>query len=135
MPAKQSFSKLITLSDNPHRLALTFSLGVLLGVLPGTGAFVAAGVATALRMNVPLAVAGALMINPLTAPLVYGASYLLGRWLLGDQVAKHVILRIGLTTAAGNVILALGLAVVGYIGVWMFAVWYQSKKKGHAPRH
>ena len=104
-------------------------------MLPGTGAFVAAGVATALQMNVPLAVAGALMINPLTAPLVYGASYLLGRWLLGDQVAKHVILRIGLTTMAGNAVLALAMAVVGYIGIWMFAVWYQAKKKRHAAGH
>lgn len=131
----QSLSKLISLSGSPHRLALTFSLGILLGVLPGTGAFVAAAVATALRMNVPLAVAGALVINPLTVPLVYGASYLLGRWLLGDQVARHVIVRIGLTMATGNVILALGLAVVGYAVVWGLAVWYQSKKKGHAPRH
>ena len=103
-------------------------------MLPGTGAVVAAGVAAALRMNVPLAVAGALVINPLTAPLVYGASYLIGRWLLGDQAAKHVIVRIGVTTIAGNAVLALALAVAGYIGIWAFAVWYQKKKKGHAAR-
>lgn len=135
MAAQQRLSKLVSVSGDPHRLALAFSLGILLGVLPGTGAFVAAGVAAALRMNVPLAVAGALVINPLTAPLVYGASFFLGRWILGDEVAKHLIVRIGLTTAAGNVILAFSLAVAGYAGVLLFTLWVRSKKARHAAGH
>ena len=135
MAVKQRLSKMVSVSGDPHRLALAFSLGILLGVLPGTGAFVAAGVATALRMNVPLAVAGALVINPFTAPLVYGASFLLGRWMLGDQVAKHLIVRIGLTTLAGNVVLAFAMAVVGYAGVLLFMLWVRSKKGRHAAGH
>ena len=133
--AKQRLSKLVSVSGDPHRLALAFSLGILLGVLPGTGALVAAGVATALQMNVPLAVAGALMINPITAPLVYGASFFLGRWMLGDEVAKHLIVRIGLTTIAGNVVLAFALAVAGYIGVLLFTLWFRLKKGRHAAGH
>lgn len=136
MTAKQSLSKLIRgTPDTPPRLAFAFALGILLGVLPGTGAIVAAGVATALRLSVPLAVGGALVTNPLTAPLVYGASYLIGRWLLGDQVAEHVILRIGLTTIAGNAILALVMAVVGYAAVLALATRYQAQKRRHAPHH
>ena len=116
---KMKLSKLIKgTPDTPSRLAFSFALGVLLGVLPGTGAIMAAGVATALRLTVPLAVTGALVTNPLTAPLVYGASYLIGRWMLGDKVAEHVILRIGLTTIAGNAVLALGLAAAGYAVIW-----------------
>ena len=126
---------MVSVADSPHRLALAFAMGILLGVLPGTGAVVAAGVAAALRMNVPLAVAGALVTNPLTTPLVYGGSYLIGRWLLGDRVAEHVILRIGLTTIAGNVVLAAGMAAVGYAAVLFLAARYQSKKRRHAARH
>lgn len=133
--AKQRLSKLVSVSGDPHRLALAFSLGILLGVLPGTGALVAAGVATAFQLNVPLAVAGALMINPLTAPLVYGASFFLGRWMLGDEVAKHLIVRIGLTTIAGNVVLAFAMAVAGYIGVLLFTLWFRLKKGRHAAGH
>jgi hypothetical protein len=134
--AKQRLFKLISgTPDTPHRLALTFALGILLGVLPGTGAIVAAGVATAMQLSVPLAVAGALVTNPLTAPLVYGASYLIGRWMLGDQVVEHVILRIGLTTIAGNAILALAMAVVGYAAVLALATRYQALRRRHAPRH
>ncbi|MDO8729980.1 MAG: DUF2062 domain-containing protein [Candidatus Omnitrophota bacterium] len=134
MALQPRLSKLVSVSGDPHRLALAFALGVLLGVLPGTGAFVAAGVATGLQMNVPLAVAGALVINPLTAPIMYGASFLLGRWMLGDEVAKHLIVRIGLTTAAGNVILAFALAVAGYTGVLLFTLWLRSKKGRRASR-
>ena len=119
MTAGQKLSKLISgTPDTSHRLAFSFALGILLAVLPGTGAIVAAGVATAFRLSVPLAVTGALVTNPLTAPLVYGASYLIGRWMLGDKVAEHVILRIGLTTIAGNAVLALGLAAAGYAVIW-----------------
>jgi len=129
------FSKLVSVSGDPHRLALAFSLGILLGILPGTGAFVAAGVATALQMNVPLAVAGALVINPLTAPIVYGASFFLGRWMLGDQVAKHMITDILLKTIAGNLVLAIAMAIAGYAGVLTFTLWVRSKKGRHAAGH
>lgn len=135
MVPQQHLSKLVSVSGDPHRLALAFALGILLGVLPGTGAFVAAGVATALQMNVPLAVAGALVVNPLTAPILYGASFLLGRWMLGDEVAKHLIVRIGLTTAAGSVVLAFALAVAGYAGVLLFTLWVRSKRGRHAAGH
>lgn len=132
--AKQRLSKLIKgTPDTPHRLAFAFALGILLGILPGTGAVVAAGVATAMQLSVPLTVAGALLTNPLTAPFVYAASYLIGRWLLGDQVAEGFILRVGLTTITGNAILALGMSVVGYLVVYGLAVLYQRPRgKRHA---
>ena len=106
--------KLLRADDSPHRLALAFALGVLLGILPGTGAVMAAGLATALRLNIPLAVAGAMLTNPLTAPLVYGGSYFIGHWLLGRLEVQHAMARILLTTIAGNLILSIALALVGY---------------------
>ena len=136
MAEKKTLSKLIRgVPDTPSRMAFAFALGVLLGILPGTGAIVAAGVATALRLSIPLAVAGALVTNPLTAPLVYAGSFFLGRWILGDQVAEQLLIRIGLTTLVGNVILAFAMAVAGYFLVWSLAVWHQSKKRCHASGH
>ena len=116
-------SKLVSVSGDPRSLSLAFALGILLGVLPGTGAIVAAAVAAYFQLNVPLAVAGALVINPLTAPFIYGASYLLGREILGDQGAQHLIVRVGLPTITGNVILAFGMAVIGYAAVFFFTLW------------
>ena len=135
---RDRLKRLVQVREEPHQLALSFGMGVLLGILPGTGAMVAAGLAAVLRLNLPLAVAGAMVVNPLTAPLVYGGSYFLGRWMLGNQVIEHKIARILLTTIAGNFVLAAGMALVGYLLVWVFAAWHQARlrRKGkHAAGH
>ena len=128
--SKKQLGKLIhDEPGTPLKLALAFALGILLGVLPGTGAVVAAGLATAFRLNIPLAVAGALLTNPLTAPLVYAGSYFIGRAVLGHAAFKQTVARILVTTIAGNVILALGMAVIGFAVVWGLAVCYRSRKR------
>ena len=132
MSLKQKIKKTLSQSGSPSRLGFAFALGILLGVLPGTGAIVAAGLATVLGLNLPLAVAGAMLINPLTAPLVYGGSYFLGAWLLGNTHLEKTISRVLLTTLAGNVLMAVVMAAAGYVAVWGIVVWYRSRKKPHA---
>ena len=134
---KDQLRQLIKTSGSPHKLASAFGMGVLLGILPGTGAVVAAGLATVLRLNLPLAVAGAMVVNPLTAPLVYGASYFLGRWMLGDRVVEHKITQILLTTLTGNLVMALAMALAGYLIVWGWVVWRRRRATGgrDAARH
>lgn len=129
MNLKEQMKKLIHQPGDPPKLAFAFSVGILLGVLPGTGTLVAAGLATALRLNLPLAVAGAMMTNPFTAPFVYGGSYFLGRAMLGNAELEQTITRILLTTIAGNVIIAAAMAAIGYAIVWGAASWYRSRKK------
>ena len=102
-------------------------MGVFLGILPGTGAVAAAGLAAVFHLNIPLAVAGAMLTNPVTDPLVYAGSFLLGRWLLGDRVVEHKIARILLTTMAGSLIIAAGMALAGYAAVWAVARWHQAR--------
>lgn len=114
---KERLKPLINFKGTPHKLALAFGLGVALGVIPATGAIVAAAVATVLKLNLPLMVAGALLTNPITTPLVYAGSFLLGHWLLGDLLPEGAISRLLLGTAAGNLVLAAGLGVSGYLVV------------------
>ena len=113
--AKARGKALVDFRSSPQRLALAFGLGLALGILPGTGPIAAGVVAVAFRLNLPVMVAGAFLINPLTAPLVYGGSYLLGHWLLGDLVPSGRIAQILLKTVTGNLILALGLGSLGYL--------------------
>lgn len=106
--------------DTPHRLALAFGLGVALGIIPGTGAILAAGLAVLIRLNLPAMVAGALLTNPITGPFVYAASYFLGHWLLGEWLPADKISRILLGTLTGNLILALLLGLTGYLLIRLF---------------
>ena len=118
------------MKGTPHRLACAFGLGVFLGVIPGTGAVVAAALAPLLRLNLALMVAGAMLTNPITTPFVYAGSYLLGRWLLGDRLAQGFLGQFVLPTVAGNLPLALSLAAMGYLFVWVLTTWRRSRRSG-----
>jgi len=112
---KERFKPLFHFRGPPHHLALAFGIGIFLGVFPGTGAVAAAFVATALRLNLPIMVAGALLTNPLTAPFLYIASYALGHWLFGAHLPSNALANVLLSTVAGNLILSACLAVIGYL--------------------
>ena len=112
---KQRLRPLFDFKGSPHEVGMAFGLGIFLGVLPGTGAIAAAFVATALRLNLPIMVAGALLTNPLTAPFLYIASYALGHWLFGAHLPANVVANALLSTVAGNLILSTALAIIGYL--------------------
>ena len=109
---------LLNFQDTPHRLGLAFGLGVTLGILPGTGALVAAACAPLLRLNLPLMVAGTFLTNPLTMVFVYGGSYALGRRVLGEVTTiPWVGARVVAQALVGNLLLATGLGLLGYLVV------------------
>ena len=103
----------------PHQLSFAFGLGVTLGIIPGTGAIAAAALASVLRLNLPLMVAGALLTNPITTPFVYIGSYFLGQKILGDQLGLRPLAKAILSTAIGNLVLAVGLGLFGYLLVFI----------------
>ncbi len=123
MDLKRFIRSLFRFRGNPHKVALAFALGVALGVIPGTGALVAAGAAALLRLNLPVMVAGALVTNPLTTPLIYGGSYALGRWMMGDWLPSSRLGKLLLGTLAGNMVLAFVMAGVAYLALWGLVHW------------
>ncbi len=111
---QRRFKIVIDFKGTPHQLACAFGLGVALGIIPGTGALAAAATASVLRLNLPLMVAGALLTNPVTTPFVYAGSYLLGRRLLGNALPLWPAAKVLLAILIGNLILAIGLGLLGY---------------------
>jgi uncharacterized protein len=61
------------------------ALGLFIGCTPTMGAqfILAAAAAYFLRVNIPLALAGTLITNPVSAPVVYALEYRLGVWIAG----------------------------------------------------
>lgn len=112
---RQRLKPLWEFRGSPHQLASAFALGIAIGILPATGAIAAAACAAVLRLNVPIAIAGALMNNPLTTPILYASAYALGQRLLGPWLPEAVGPRILLATAAGCLLLAIGLGLLGYL--------------------
>lgn len=125
---RRFFRSILSFRETPHRIGLAFGLGLALGILPGTGATIAAGVAALFRLNLPLAIAGALFVNPFTMPLFYGASYFLGKRLLDLPPPVNKVPRIVAATACGAVILAVIGGLLGYAAVRFWASRVQKRR-------
>ncbi|MBN1198992.1 MAG: DUF2062 domain-containing protein, partial [Bacteroidales bacterium] len=80
--------RLLRIKANPRRVSLGYALGVFLGTTPfiGTKVFIALIATSLLKWNRTSSVIGVYHINLLTAPLFYGFSFLIGRWVLGTEV-------------------------------------------------
>lgn len=137
-------------SLNRRSVTRAFALGLFISFVPLPVHIVAATVlALALRLNVPAAVAGTFIANPLTIVPLYIAAYWVGCHLLG--VSFHDI-RIELswdwlTTALvpiwkpfllGCLILGLASAAIGYVilgGIWHLSlVLKYHERKGESAR-
>jgi uncharacterized protein (DUF2062 family) len=73
------------LPDTPHRIALGFACGVFASFTPlfGLHFVLAAAVARLVRGNILASLLGTLVGNPLTFPVIAGASLWLGRQMVG----------------------------------------------------
>jgi len=80
--------KLIRIQAKPKSVSFGYSLGVFLGTTPFIGAkvFIALIITSLLKWNKTASVIGVYHINILTAPIFYGFSFLVGKWILGTSV-------------------------------------------------
>lgn len=106
---------LFTVRGRPHELALAFGLGVTLGVMPGTGTVAAAVCASVLRLNLPVMVAGSLLMNPLTAAFIYLGGYRIGQRLFGGWLPDGGVARVVTAGALGTALLSVAAGLVGYL--------------------
>ena len=124
---------------NRHSVAGGLAAGLFGGLAPGPVQMgIAAILAIVFRVNLPVAVIATLYTNPFTwGPLIL-AAYAIGSWVTGGNGIPatnlefnwetqnwieflpafwHWLLSLGETFLIGNLILALALAVLGYVAV------------------
>jgi uncharacterized protein (DUF2062 family) len=88
----RAWSEVLRLETTPHAVGLGLATGVFVAFLPvlGIQMLVAVAIAWAGRANVGAAVLGTWAGNPLTWPVMWVGSYLLGLMLLGETGAMTV---------------------------------------------
>ena len=113
------------------------AIGLFCGMIPGPLQMLAAmSLAILFRVNLPVAVLGTFLSNPFTIVPLYFVAYIIGQWFVGDATASTLpafpatdwsqptlalgtwsdwILSLGAPLVTGILILALGLAIAGYI--------------------
>lgn len=140
---------------NRHSVAGGVAAGMIGGLIPGPIQMLTAAIlAIIFRVNLPVAVATTLLTNPFTWPFIFVAAYEIGRWVIGGNGARmtefdfdwrtqawtdfmpafwHWLLSLGETFLIGNAILAVAMAVLGYLAVqlaWrLYLLAYIKKRK------
>lgn len=129
------------------------ALGLFCGLIPGPLQMISAAIlAMVFRVNLAVAIFTTLYTNPLTIVPLYALAYEYGALILGDRhtvsaarvalpqmgwdnwatVLPHWFLSLGKPFALGLPLLALTLAVIGYIGVralWYLAVVWEWRRR------
>lgn len=124
---KLNLIRLMRLKDSPERIARGMALGLFIGMTPTFGIQMALALVFAflLRENKLSAVIGVWVTNPLTAPVIYGLEYEVGRRLLSlplptiklqftYQFLQHIGWQVVLPLCLGSLIFAILFSALGY---------------------
>jgi uncharacterized protein (DUF2062 family) len=89
-PALRFYDRFVKLQGEPERLARGLALGIFIGFTPTMGIQmpIALVVAALLRQSKLAAMLGVWISNPLTAPFLYGFTYVVGAKVLGMPITK-----------------------------------------------
>jgi uncharacterized protein (DUF2062 family) len=92
---RRAFLVLFHVEDSPHRIALSFGLGVFIAFSPllGLHTLMALGIAVAFRLSKAAIIVGIYANNPWTIAPMYMAGTVLGSFLLGVSTDDLVNLR------------------------------------------
>lgn len=128
---RKIYERFVKLRGQPREIALGFALGIFIGMTPTMGfqTPVAVFLAALFKWSKISAAFGVWITNPLTAPFIYGITYIVGSKLLGlkapvtlsDEhtwaVIKQMVSsapRILGTLTIGGILIGLPLAILSY---------------------
>lgn len=128
------YKKFFLLNDSPQRIAMSFGLGVFLGILPFTGVLAAIAVAWFFRLNKAAAILGSVLTNTWLGFIVLGVAVHLSCVFLGingydiqlkftqlikdfhwSNLADASILKIVAAVTLGYLILSVILSLLAYV--------------------
>ena len=134
---------------NRHSVSVAVFVGVFVAFLPIPGQMpLAALLALVFRCNLPIAIVGCWITNPLTMVPVFYTTYELGRWILHTPPVKFSIElswtwlteefhRMWQPLMFGSVLAGLVLGFLGYLAMQAFWYWYVMRnwERRRAARH
>ncbi|MFY9943230.1 MAG: DUF2062 domain-containing protein [Desulfobacterales bacterium] len=139
---QKTYERFLKIRGSPREIALGLALGLFVGMTPLMGFHTAIAVffAAIFKWNKISSAVGVWVSNPLTAPFVYSATYVVGAKVSGSarpftppgELSFSIILNllqktpeIFWTLIVGGVILGLPLAALGYYFAYQSVLKYQ----------
>lgn len=123
---KLNVIRLARIQSEPDAIARGMALGLFIGFTPTFGVQMALALlfALLLRQNKISTLIGVWITNPLTAPIIYGLEYKVGRMLLGLpplkierfdwQTAQALGMQVGAPLLLGCLVLGIPCSIIGY---------------------
>jgi uncharacterized protein (DUF2062 family) len=132
-----SIRKLLSLRASPHQIAIGFAIGVFVGIFPtfGFGAIVILAIASLWKFNIPAAIIGTVMGNPLFAPIWITLTCVISgikpsEIKLPNESINQILAHygnIGLRFIIGNMGVSIVVAGISYFLVNRAVSWYKKK--------
>lgn len=145
---KKLISKIFLIDDSPQKIALGFGVGVLAGILPGTGPLAALFLAWLLRLNRPAALAAGIIFNTWINVLTFIIAIKIGSAIMGlrweavyaqaqavfqdfhwADFLKTAVLKIIAPLILGYFIIAVFMALTAYLIVLIILKLIRKKAK------
>jgi uncharacterized protein (DUF2062 family) len=133
-----SIRKLLSLRASPHQIALGFAIGVFIGIFPtfGLGGLVIISLAALSSFNIPAALLGTVIGNPLFASVWITLTCLLtgispGEIKLPKETFHEILVhysQIGLRYLIGNFGISLIVAIASYFILIRAVHWFRGRK-------
>jgi len=141
------YERILKIRGEPREIALGMALGLFVAVSPTMGfqMVIAIFFATLFKWNKIASALGVWLTNPLTAPFIYGLTYLVGSFLIGLPGGNHDVTQtmplsridvmldkaphILLALTLGGVIVGLPLAIGGYFFTYTAVSRYRTQIK------
>jgi uncharacterized protein (TIGR03546 family) len=148
---QKTYERFLKIRGHPREIALGFGLGLFIGMTPFMGLHTIAAVAVAalFKWNKISAAISVWITNAVTAPIIYGITYLVGAWLMGIERAfnlkeinslsavSELILKtpeIVWAMIVGGMVIGLPLAIIGYYVAFSITSRYQEEIKAKITR-
>ncbi len=135
------FKQFLKGQSSPHDLALGFSVGTFVGIMPGLGTPAAVLIAFLFGLNKPAAALGSLISNPFTVGFFYTGGFQLGQFILHVEKEIHwnciwnfqpgwwmELVNVLPPFLVGLIPIALLIALLSYGGVRWAAQYYQARR-------
>jgi len=153
---KLNLIRLIRLRGEPDEIARGMALGLFIGMTPtfGVQMIIALVLAMLLRQNKIAAFIGVWITNPITAPIIYGMQYEVGRLLMGMSrpttqieftydAMKELGWMLASPLSLGSLVLGIPVAAIGYavtlhfvpiMRQWNIPRWPRRRQKENLPK-
>ncbi|HOJ92875.1 MAG TPA: DUF2062 domain-containing protein [Dictyoglomaceae bacterium] len=129
------YLKLIRLNDSPEKIALSFSIGVFIGVFPtfGLGGILVVIISYIFKLNYLAGVLGTFIMNYITSPFFWSLSYFIGNFLLYGKFEWKIweernIKEFALSYIVGNIIVSILCFFLSYFIVRKLVITYRKRR-------